>query len=107
MEECSTGDLVFVSMVIQVSLLGVVFDSGATTLAAPSSLLAMAGVNGEHWLYMQSTVDDPSYYRQATKCEKGRSNSYRGRASFALCRLIGAQNTTYRTPWKNGHTFYK
>ena len=58
MEECSTGDFAFVLMVIQLSFFGVVFDSGATTLASPS-LLAMVD---EHWLYIaKSTVDDLSY----------------------------------------------
>jgi hypothetical protein len=65
-EECSTGDFVFVSMVIQLSLFGVVFDSGATTVGS-SPLLAMLD---EHWVYTQSIVGVLSYYHQTTKCEK-------------------------------------
>ena len=41
MEECSIGDFVLVSMVIQVSLFGALFGSGEIMLAASSPLLDM------------------------------------------------------------------
>ena len=46
-------------MVIQPSLFGVVFDSGATTLASSPVLAIMTWVD-EHWLYRQSIVGDLS-----------------------------------------------
>ena len=50
-DECSTGDFVFVSMVIHVSLFGVVFCSGATPVASSSSttllMFSMTGLGIE------------------------------------------------------------
>lgn len=43
-EECSTGDFVFVLMVIQVSRFGVVFASGDTLVAGSSPVLIVATV---------------------------------------------------------------